>query len=68
LVALRRPQLQPELPTAPLAQSAPPARTKGYPRWAIISGVVVYCAFCWVLVWSAGVWLLGALQASAAGH
>ncbi|HVV34223.1 MAG TPA: hypothetical protein VHC73_13430 [Vitreimonas sp.] len=64
--ALRRPQLQPELHAEPLAQSVPePGRSERYPRWAVVSGIVVYCSICWILVWAAGSWAWGALHAGA---
>ena len=35
---------------------------KPYPRWAVVSGVAVYCALCWVVIWAAGGWLLGLIS------
>lgn len=54
--ALRRPQhLEAPKPT-PEASAAEPRVGKPYPRWLVVSGLVVYCAIFWVLVIAAGSW------------
>lgn len=51
--ALRRPELDYEerVEVRPEAQAE---RPRLYPRWIVVSSVIVYCSVFWVLVWMAG--------------
>lgn len=48
---------QTPLPVAPPVAAAP--REKPYPRWVVVSGMIIYCVLCWFLIWTAGGWLIG---------
>jgi hypothetical protein len=46
-----------EAPKPTLRASAAETRVgRPYPRWLVISSLVVYCAVFWVLVVAAGTW------------
>lgn len=54
--ALRRPQhWDAPKPNHP-ASAAEPRVGRPYPRWLVVSGLVVYCVAVWVLVVMAGGW------------
>jgi len=63
LVALRRPRFEPRaeeetvFPAPQVAHSLP-----RYPRWAVISGIILYCSAFWVVVWFAGGWVLSLIH------
>jgi hypothetical protein len=67
LVALRRPKFeqQPEeeivFPAAAPAYSSP-----RYPRWAVVSGVILYCSVFWLVIWFAGGWVLSLIHSAGA--
>jgi hypothetical protein len=55
LGALRRPQLEPEeRELLRGAESEPAATNSSYPRWIVITGVVLYCSVFWTIIWIAG--------------
>lgn len=66
--ALRRPQLETEQEQVPGHQpeAAPPLKS-AYPRWAVVSGLLVYCAVFWVLVVSVGWWGIELIRTASAG-
>lgn len=67
--ALRRPERW-EVPEPPerRADAEPAPETHRYPRWAVVSGVVVYCLIFWVAVWGVGSGALQMLTAAASGR
>lgn len=54
--ALRRPQHWEAPKPTPKGAAAEPRVEKRYPRWLVVSSLVVYCAAFWVLVVVAGSW------------
>jgi hypothetical protein len=38
--------------------AAPARPLPHYPRWTVVSGVILYCSIFWVVVWFAGGWVL----------
>jgi hypothetical protein len=69
LVALRRPrfQAQPEEETVFPAPQVSHSSLR-YPRWAVVSGVILYCSIFWLVVWFAGGWVLSLIQNGAAAQ
>lgn len=52
--ALRRPQLSPEDRDLVHVPDIGPQPVPGaYPRWIVISGVVIYCCVFWTFIWVA---------------
>lgn len=58
LGALRRPKQQNIEEKEDLQGSAQVAAApkSSYPRWAVVSGLIVYCALFWAVVVAAGIW------------
>lgn len=65
--ALRRPQVEPQ--QKPEARGAVERRSRpAYPRWLVVSGLILYCTVFWVLIWAAGNWGLDLVRAATAGQ
>ena len=57
LGALRRPQQEPEhRPELATGEQVAASPKSSYPKWAVVSGLVLYCALFWVLIAAAGTW------------
>jgi len=64
--ALRRPELREDVdPSNRRAETGARAPESRYPRWAVVSGVVVYCAVFWVIVWGVANGVLDMVAAAA---
>jgi hypothetical protein len=68
LGALRRPQQHEIEEKEDLEGSAQVAAEpkSSYPRWAVVSGLIFYCALFWVVVVAAGVWGVDWVRSAAA--
>jgi hypothetical protein len=64
--ALRRPAYQEARPEAPSpGEPSEALDLQRHPRWAAVSGVIIYCALVWALLFAVGAWAWTALHASA---
>lgn len=65
--ALRRPELHDDerVEVRPEAQAERPRR---YPRWIVVSSVVIYCSAFWLLVWMAGTAGVAWVRTASAGN
>lgn len=55
--ALRRPQHWETPKPVPQGSAADEPRVgRPYPRWLVISSLVLYCAAAWILIIAAGTW------------
>jgi hypothetical protein len=60
---MRQPELEDAAPESDarheaLAQSA----AKPHPRWLVVSGLILYCAVFWGVLFAAGDWLFDTLR------
>jgi hypothetical protein len=66
--ALRQPQQREEVRADPRGSAhSEPYAGAPYPRWVVVSGVVIYCAVCWAIVVAAGSWGVELVRAAMAG-
>jgi len=69
LGALRRPQHWETPKLAPReAVSTKPYVGRPYPRWLVVSGVLLYCAVFWALAIAAGSWGVELIRTAMAQH
>jgi len=67
--ALRRPELEDERrPEADAPESRAAAPEPKYPRWMVLSGLLVYCAVFWAVIWTAGNWGVSLVRTAIAGE
>ena len=66
--ALRRLQVREEerVDLARADEVAAPAKTS-YPRWAVISGLIIYCAVFWGIIATVGSWGIELVRIAVAG-
>jgi hypothetical protein len=67
--ALRRLKQIEEVRQNPTDSAATEPRLKPYPRWLVVSSVVLYCAVFWAVIVAAGSWGVELVRVAAAlGH
>ena len=54
--ALRRRQHWESSKSIPAESTAEPRVGRSYPRWLVVSSLIVYCTACWILIVVAGSW------------
>ena len=66
--ALRRLQVRDEerVDLARAGEVAAPVRG-GYPRWAVVSGLIIYCAVFWGIIAAVGTWAIELIRTAMAG-